>query len=208
MPTYAADRPQPILKVNATISPSSFSFSNQAEMLLILTLDLDAPEPVSMYIPPSFLARREEYESPYRLIHVRTGHRLDKTIVSRLRVPLVEIQPEKDLLTLYPGTPVVRIVWIGLIDFQSRYPLCDQGPQVCATPVDKLQVGERYRVGVDQEVWDRPAFWWWERGTLEQVVQAHPPSPSSNTFIGKWMSILAGEVRVVMVDEPEFVVVP
>ncbi|KAI9759838.1 MAG: hypothetical protein M4579_002045 [Chaenotheca gracillima] len=210
MSRYHPDRPR--ISLTGTISPSAISLSSPSRppILLHLTLELtNSDEPITLWTHGSFIDSLQSDNSSYCLKNVATGKKLYKSRTDVLRAGTFVIDPDTDLLTVYPGKPTQVTVEIGAgTGTQSEK---GATPQICATLLSDLQAGESYKLSMDYAPDDYPnQVWWFASGDKENIVQERVSWWNRwlgrRTFTGDLMSGYEDMVRVEMIEEPELLI--
>jgi hypothetical protein len=208
-------RTKPKLIITASISPPSFSLTKSRELPVIIDLTLtliDSTEPITVNINDSFLApdKANSANSPYRLTHKDIGKQPSEIYTDiGLATTKITINPDTDLLTIYPGKPFTNQVRIGLdIFFTGETGAGTSADQcLCATPLSCLKAGETYEVGLSSETSGRPAFMWWAPGSRESIVRERVSwwnrLLGNKSFVDEMMFILDPMVKVAWAKRAE-----
>ncbi|KAM0148601.1 hypothetical protein ACHAQE_001915 [Botrytis cinerea] len=201
-------RTEPKLIVTASVLPPSFSLTKSRELPVIINLTLiliDSTKPITVNINDSFLApdKANSVNSPYSLTHKDTGKQPFEIYTNiGLATTKITINPDTDMLTIYPGKPFTTQVCIGLDIFFTGETGAGTSadPCLCATPLSCLKVGETYEVGLSSETSGRPEFMWWAPGDCESTVKERVSwwnrLLGNNSFVDEMMFILDPMVKV------------
>lgn len=161
------------IEITGTISNHKISLSQPPETPVILTLNLcllESDEPITFCISHSFLSGDPAIADSAFTLMSSEGKWAETMIpLGNLNTgACFDINADKDLLTLSPGTSTQVKIDVGIGHARERNWLC-------SSAFEWLENGETYEIKYSGGGRHCYPAWWWMIGTKEEILQQRVP---------------------------------